>query len=333
MQTWVSNSLNFVIGFLFFCIIEYILGPELIKKIEIWGVNSLNNTIINIFPEFHIILDEYILWIVLFFIASCLLKILFWLKNSIFLISEVSMGYKLAKVAKDKNGRYIFSSVLNVNEEMSNNKIADAVKKQDEFINKFIKRYKFADIGYYGIAHTPLVFRAGFLVGDQDNVHLYHKLRKNDSLFKEWIDDSTSFSFMNGITKLPQKNSIDSNELIVAISSSLDIQECEIAKLHPENKHLIFFKGNEIGFDYIISYQDAEKAREFIWSNVRSYVKKHNIQKLHLVIASSVAFTFFLGMGYSRQHDPECIVYHYERPDYKWGINIKKDSSECFVEL
>lgn len=51
-----------------------------------------------------------------------------------------------------------------------------------------------------------------------------------------------------------------------------------------------------------------------------------------MVIASSVAFTIFLGMSYSKQHDPECIVYHYEKERYPWGIDIDAAPGNCLVK-
>ena len=117
----------------------------------------------------------------------------------------------------------------------------------------------------------------------------------------------------------------------MAISTSLPIQDYHLNIFHPKNKHILKFITNYIGFDSIVSYKDAEQLRTNILSTIRNAVIKYNIKRIHMVISSSVAFTFFLAQGFSQQHDPEIIVYHYEQGTYPWGISMHQNSDKAYI--
>ena len=204
---------------------------------------------------------------------------------------------------------------------MENNQIPQAVSIIDQELNKIKRKRGDSLLGFYGIAHTPLLFRIGYLIGDQSNVLVFHKTRSNDSKFTEWSRDRGAF-----IIETPKEynSGIISKDLIVSISTTFEIKYEELTDLKPQDKHVLMFTANNFGFDVIQSNLDATIARDMIYRNIRDIVKKYDIDKIHFAISSSAAFTFFLGMGYSKQHDPDCIVYHYQRPHYPWGITIRK---------
>ena len=61
--------------------------------------------------------------------------------------------------------------------------------------------------------------------------------------------------------------------------------------------------------------------------NIRNIVKRESIERIHLVLATSSDFTFFLAQGFSQHHDPKIIVYQYEHgtsEKYPWGISNKQ---------
>lgn len=78
------------------------------------------------------------------------------------------------------------------------------------------------------------------------------------------------------------------------------------------------------GFDAVDSYAAMNRLRTGILSKIRETVVKKNIERIHLVLATSSDFTFFLAQGFSKNHDPEIVVYHYDRNSiakYPWGIS------------
>lgn len=48
----------------------------------------------------------------------------------------------------------------------------------------------------------------------------------------------------------------------------------------------------------------------------------------NLIISS---FYIFLGAGFSSQHDPNVIVYHYDNGKYIWGIDMKRNGSDAVI--
>ena len=251
--------------------------------------------------------------------------------NNFYLFAFKSFAHDLGVVdtSELKELYKVIPVSIDITDEIQNHNMHKAIAAFDKECEKAIIQRKNLPAGFYGIAHTPFVFRLGYRFGDQSNVKLYHKARSNDSVFKEWSDQKGSF---NIIPPIELNKNIVSDELIVEISTTFEIKESEIADLKPENKHVVIFKGNILNFDAITSYVDAQNARELIMVTMRGLVKQYDIRKIHMVISSSVAFTFFLGMAYSKQHDPECIVYHYEMPHYPWGLSIKSRTENCFVD-
>lgn len=248
-------------------------------------------------------------------------------KRKYILISICSFSPDLVKADVKKKNRRISRKQLNLCDEMQKLNVTEAVAKADSFIANIQKHRGNAELGIYGIMHTPLLFRIGYDLGDQNNVDLYHKKRTNDSSFEEWKQCTARYKI-----KTEEKNKgIKSDEMIVAVSTSLEITRSEISCLSPESKHILSFTGSVLDFDAIMNYPDAAAIRDIIMREIREKSKKYDIRKIHMVISSSVAFTIFLGMSYSKQHDPECIVYHYVQPGYPWGISICSPAEDCFV--
>ena len=123
-----------------------------------------------------------------------------------------------------------------------------------------------------------------------------------------------------------------SQELYAAIGTTFPIKTEEISSINKNNGHVLIFQSSALGFDVLGSYEQANNLRNQILKTIRDRVKKYNIRKLHLMISSSVAFTFLLGTSFSAQHDPEIIVYHYENGQYTWGISMTKNGEESVIK-
>lgn len=209
-------------------------------------------------------------------------------------------------------------------------KLSYVVNEQDSFIKKFMSEVNSDEkLGYMGIAHTPLIMRAGFQVGEVCRVELFHKKRK-EPLFKRL--ENSDFSVSLNTT---QKKIINGNkELIVAISTTSEIKDNEMDSLKPDEKSVIKYQASELDFDVITSHKQIDSYVSQILNEVRLIVKDNDIQKVHFAVSSSVVFTFALGQAIKRNSDPESIIYHHDRNStnkYPWGISIMKDFNECIV--
>lgn len=305
---------------LFFFVLT-LIGFEFqnIENIHIGAFGDLYETVIGFWPNATKVLPNFKFACIG---ATAIFLVLFLYRRRYYLISLRSFSHDLGEVeiGDHKKGCMILDRKIDVTKEFSQNKIKNAVKIMDHEIESFNRIRGDSLVGFYGIAHTPLLFRAGYLIGDQSNVFLFHKGRANDSKFTEWSNDAGGFRINN-----PKElnDNIHSDELIVSISTTFEIKYEEMMDLHPQDKHIIMFTANNLGFDVIRNNVDADAAKRIIYTTTRDIVKRYGIQKIHLIIASSAAFTFLLGMGYSKQHDPACIVYHYQQSHYPWGISVK----------
>ena len=203
------------------------------------------------------------------------------------------------------------------------NDICSAVKYQDTVLaNALTKKYH--HFFYYGIAHTPFIFRLGLCFDDGANIHLLHKKRDNNSLFCELKQDGSENMHLEKVTIFADNQS---TELLVAISTSLSIVENDLGCFNPSSMHQLRFNLQGMDFDSISSYAQMKRYRHEILHLIRDFSKKYGIVTIHLMASTSAAFSFFIGQGISKTHDPKVIVYHYEKnskPCYPWGLRIQK---------
>ena len=314
--------------FMLFLLIDAVglnLAP-LLKKIEIFDIAASYNSLTALYPPITKIAQDYI-YVFLALTGVSLLLLLY--RPKLILVKHVSYAHDVASVNQDVLKKHHVKKIeINQYEAMKNiETIVDAISDQDRTAKSILRSRKSASLCYYGIAHTPLIFRLGFFMGDQNNIMLLHKTRTNGSLFDELSNDNG----YSTITPREINESVSSTELIVSVSTSLKINERDLVSLNPEHKHVLSFESNIISFDSIMSYTQAENFRSAIMHGIRDCVKKYGIQKIHMVISSSVAFTFFLGQALSAQHDPITVVYHFEKGTYPWGICMNETVDKALV--
>ena len=317
------------IMFLFVVILTLISygGASTLEKIVIGDVADMYQTIQNFYPAIDKLSSWEQKWIFIVLDAMLILFIIY--KRPNFVISHQSMGFDLAPIDKEfRKYNWIFAKKLQQTDDMKKLTVdSDIVTVVDDMAIKAQKSK--CQVVYYGVAHTPLVFRFGLKYGDQDNVKLLHKKSSNDANFEEWGVGRTGIR----VISTEVNNSKKSDELIVAIGTSFEIKKEELQNLQPDCKHILYLKTNLLGFDTILSYEDARELRMDILGQIREIVKKYSIKKVHMVISSSVAFTFFLAQGYSEHHDPEIIVYHYDKGKYTWGINMGEQGKNAYIAI
>ena len=311
--------------------IAFNLGP-LLEKIEIFDVSAAYNSLMSLVPLIFTYAQAHkSIFLFLTVVDGGLLLFRNFYKPKLILIKHYSFSPSLTAVDPNYLGQY-YVKEIDVNQfgKMDNySKITDEVCKQDTIAKEILLARKNANLCYYGIAHTPLIFRFGFKIGDENNVKFLHKERVNDSHFKEWSSQN-SFSTLS---YQEINESVLSDELIVAVATSIKITEKDLTSLDYKNKHILMFESNNLSFDCITSYALAESFRNTIMINVRKYVKKYGIKRMSILLSTSTAFTFYLGQAISAQHDPETIVYHYQNGSYPWGICINSLPEHSYVTI
>lgn len=236
----------------------------------------------------------------------------------------------------EKNDMFTVDQMpLSLDDEMANigneyHKIADVVKKQDDAIKHYLKNLKHTDKrGYAGVAHSPLLFRAGNTLGNRARYSLFHLVREK-KVFTRLIDVDIPYALIPSTTNRIKK----CNEMLVTISTSFQINESVLAVFRPKEKCVIHFSSSQLGFDVINSKKQIEQYTDIVRSVIMDVTKHQPIQKIHIVIASSAAFTVALGQVFQNTYMPEAIMYHYDAgsPEkYPWGISLRQPPEECIV--
>lgn len=316
---------------------------ETLDKLNNDGVKNK----ISAFTDFNLIITEVIKidkwWIIYPMIFICILAIILLIIKCVFrdreFIDKVIIGHSsMSKVqfVADTDCDYKVEEINLVNDmkdiEIDYDKIKYAINEQDKFVEEFKRNINSNyDYGYMGIAHTPLIFRMGNQLGDEVTITLFHKYRTGDT--KKFKELNSDVKFKRIQIEHEDLN-VSSNELIVGLSTTFPIKLDELKVLKPDNKNIIIFKSEELGFDIITSKKQVDAYIKFIMDKIRDVVKDKNITKIHMVLSTSVAMTFALGGAISKHHDPKVTIYHFDQNNprkYTWGIEVLKSYNDCLV--
>lgn len=81
----------------------------------------------------------------------------------------------------------------------------EALVDIDEKIKSIQQKAGKGIVGYYGVAHIPFAFLAGYDFGDQSKIHIFHRKRHNDEVFEE-LSEGANYDLRFDIEE-KQKNS------------------------------------------------------------------------------------------------------------------------------
>lgn len=257
-------------------------------------------------------------------------------KREVYILGHMSMEntqFKVSDEYLEKSNVHI--EQLDLCQDMKNvgkdyTKIRNVIHMQDSLIEKFKNNISGSNkYGYLGISDTPLILRAGYKIGDETKFLVFHKERSKE--FFEELDDIETLMPMEIESRKIVKGC---KELIVAISTTFPIVDSQLSVFNPEHKSIIKFETSQKGYDVIKSDKQIQKYVMFILNEVRDIVRKNKIRKVHMIISSSVAFTFVLGQRMSSRYDADTVIYQYDSKTdklYPWGISLFKDYAECIV--
>lgn len=266
-------------------------------------------------------------------IISCIFKVI--LKNDSIKVMIITT-FENAKV--NISTKYIYEN-KNFYKDLSNNvkilgdnysSYVGIVRELDKYVENFLEKKEEKYYAFAGILHTPYILRLGYKVGDETYFKLFHK-KRNEDTFKLLIDKETYFG--NYPELKIDKILKESDTLIVSISTTFSITKEQLDKFDTENNNYLKFETVDKGFDIITSEKQIDYYKEIIFNNIREIVRNRKIKLIHLCISSSVSFTFALGQGFSRNYDPNVIVYNYEGQQYTWGLNLFEKVDNSIVKL
>jgi len=308
---------------LFFCSLFVAFGGEdLLTKVKVMPTKWYD-TVVAFCPNFTNWLTSNKV-IVMFFVIIVLFMWIFkkLYRPCVILIRHSSMGQPLEDLNKEFEKSFYFSR-FNIDQEIRDGEsIIEAIKIQDNLFKKLMEGKVQKTVFYYGVAHTPLVFRFGYLFGEGQYIRLLHRFRPiDDSLeFKELPEyDNDRFTFW----QKDENHQVDSQELLVAISTTYPIMESECRGINADGKmhtYMITVDEADRGYDFFNSHDKIKKMTRRIVDDIKKICKEYSIQKIHIVLSSSVPFTFFFGQHMHSNQFPNIVVYHYQNGKYPWGV-------------
>ena len=337
---WLTGLLTLFLFFLLFTVFDI----ETLKQIEIWNISAVANTVENIVPAGLIsFFEKTVVKIVIYvaFGALVVLRILkFMLRRKAIVINHSSFSNAQSTYAEDVvDGCSVSQVDINLVSQVGQGKITDAIRVQDDAIKQILERCdENTELIYYGITHIPFIFRAGFQIGNEGKVRLLHKYRNEQACFKEISSEPDNYKIQLKDPEVANRGN-GSNEMLVVIETSFPVKDDDLNVFQDKSIgydiHFKLSNDSMYGFDTVASYDVINRLRTQIMGVIREAVKQHSIQRIHLVLATSSDFTFFLAQDFSRYHDPEVIAYQYERNDprrYTWGIsNIQHHKNAVYL--
>lgn len=341
LQKVPENVLNALLALSFITFLLAIFDVETPKKIEICDISSYANTIDNFWSKYLYIFGYVqvkaivcIVFVILLLLRIC--KVL--LRPKAIIICHNSFSNAISSYDESIVTDYVVKKIdINLVDQMGQDNIVGAICDQDRFIKEVLKKCdEFTTLIYYGIAHIPLIFRAGFQIGDEGAVKLLHKYRNSQSIFKEISSDPETYRAQ----MYPRTNtySNSSREMLVVVATSLEVVDSDLSIFRTKGIRceLGFYMTDPsmYDFDVIDSYAAMHRLRTKVLSDIRQTVQRENIERIHLVLATSSDFAFYLAQGFSQYHDPEIIIYQYEHSTsekYPWGISNKQPPETAVI--
>lgn len=326
---WLNSLLTLFLFLLLFAVFDI----ETLKKFEIGNVSAVANTVENFVPAglisfFEMTVVKIVIYVAFF--ALILLRIFkLVMRPKAIVINHSSFSNTQSTYDEDVVSDCRVSQVdINLVSQVGQGEFAEAVRIQDHAIKKILDRCdEYTELIYYGITHIPFIFRAGFQIGNEGKVRLLHKYRNEQACFKEISSEPDDYKIQLKNTEVVSRGN-GAKEMLVVIETSFPVKDEDLNVFQdmPIGYDMHFELSNDsmYGFDAVTSYAVINRLRTQIMGAIRKATKQHSIQRIHLVLATSSDFSFFLAQDFSRYHDPEVIAYQYERNDprrYTWGIS------------
>lgn len=246
------------------------------------------------------------------------------------LISHSTMGHNLSALDKSISKAFWFKrkavGCQLPPQDAQSEQIAEAIQSQDKAFKEIKQKNWRSTIFYYGVAHTPLVFRLGYKFGQTADIRFLHRFRPNGV-----AQDFTELPQIDKdrLARLDRRCDRDpagqNRELLVVISTSYPVIEENLLAIDPNRemfRYWVQVAEGDNGVDFFNSYHKIRSYADGFEADIENIVRKWNFRTVHIVISSSVPFTFYLGQLMNNNQFHKIIVYHYDHTRFTWGIDI-----------
>lgn len=201
----------------------------------------------------------------------------------------------------------------------------EALQRQTNLIQKlndFIILYPQAQIAYFGLAHIPLMFHAGYQINRR-----VIKVFATDRQTGEWVAlAKTGTGPKLYLQEAPAGSSEDTSDIIIRMSISYLVRQQQIQGIVDQPLASFHLSLARPKTDVVTSEKQLDRyARAFHQLLVDIKVRFPNTQRIHLFLAAPPTLVFRCGQQVSKTIDPDILVYNFsnkDQPNYGWAVNI-----------
>lgn len=201
----------------------------------------------------------------------------------------------------------------------------EAVNRQDVLIprlNSLLSTYPLASLGYFGLAHIPLMFYASSQINRQV-VNVYSTDRQSG----KWLAlEEKGKGPKLSIRTYRAAHLSGQTDIAILISVSARIAEDLVEDITARCAAHFHLSLKNPSLD-IVTSEEQINIYALLFLKVLADIKKSYplTERIHLFIAAPPPLVFRLGQQVSKMIDPTILVYNYSQrddPKYGWALNI-----------
>lgn len=191
-------------------------------------------------------------------------------------------------------------------------------------LTKNVEKYQ---IGYFGLAHIPLIWEVGSTIADKFKIS-YFEYDRNKSVWKKLSRDNNSPPAININSKII--NPVSENA-IIKIEISYDISTAKIFEVVPDCESFITISNPNVGLDSITNLAVIVEYSKVFRNQIDKIINNGSIKNIHVFYSGPVSLGLALSRKISKRTDPAFFIYNYNRngqPVYKWALKISNSQPE-----
>lgn len=206
----------------------------------------------------------------------------------------------------------------------------EAARRQKDVahqLSEVLNTYPDAEIGYYGIAHIPLLFHIGCQLQNRKRFHFFdHNRRTNEWDLLQSGEDYPQIT----LEELPDVVTQNGGDVIVRVSISYPVPLEPIEGIVPNPIASLHLSIDQPKRDIVTSKEQLQQYSDVFRDMLDEiHNKLPNTECVHIFYAGPVALAVYFGRQISKPIHPRIIVYNYSTkdnpPGYAWGLEITAD--------
>ena len=193
-------------------------------------------------------------------------------------------------------------------------------------LSETLNTYPDAQLGYYGIAHIPLLFHLGCQLLNRRPLQLFEHNRCTD----RWDQLQRGGNYPQiSLVGLPGVVNQQGGDVIVRISISYPVTLEAIERIVPNPIASIDLSINQPKIGVVTSMKQLQQySAAFRDMLDEIHNKLPNTERVHIFYAGPVALAVNFGRRISKTIHPRIIVYNHsskDAPRYAWGLEVTAD--------